>query len=124
MRALLRGGSERAPAEKKFEKFEKSSWQTECYVIEYSGASARGAANEKQLRKKFEKLEKSSWQTVEDVIECISCPMNGRKPGGRCSVPCKLNNAKTNKNTLDKLMDLFKFREIELTANEILEYIC
>ena len=50
--------------------------------------------------------------------------MNGKRREESGSVPCKLNNAKTNKNTLDKLMDLFKFREIELTANEILEYIC
>ena len=39
------------------------------------------------------------------------------------SVPCKLNNVKTNYNTLDNY-ELFKFREIEFKPTKILEYIC
>ena len=45
--------------------------------------------------------------------------MNGAKHREAAKpVPCKLNNAKTNKNTMDNLNGLFKNREIELTANE------
>ena len=56
------------------------------------------------------------------VVEYKSCLMNGAKPGGRHNtVPCKLNNAKTNKTpwTID---ELFKFRVNEFKPTKILEY--
>ena len=51
------------------------------------------------------------------VIKSKSCE---RERNG-VSVPCKLNNVKTNLNTLDKFMDLFKSSCIRAnikTANE------
>ena len=48
--------------------------------------------------------------------------MNGASPGGQQNtVPCKLNNAKTNKTpwTID---ELFKFRVNEFKPTKILEY--
>ena len=50
--------------------------------------------------------------------------MNGERAGRLAkTVPCKLNNAKTNKTpwTID---ELFKFRVNEFKPTKILEYIC
>ena len=56
-----------------------------------------------------------------DVLKYISCPMNGAKPGGRHNtVPCKLNNAKTNKH-LGQLMNCLSFEYIEFKPTKILE---
>ena len=50
-----------------------------------------------------------------------AAPMRGRKtPEASEFVPCKLNNAKTNYNTLDNY-ELFKFRVNEFKPTKILE---
>ena len=69
---------------------------------------ARGTHKRNGLWKKSKNFEKSTWQNEEAVIECASCPMSDRKTWGRKSVPCKLNNAKTNK-TPWTINGLFKF---------------
>ena len=48
-------------------------------------------------KKNVEKSEKSSWQEPGCVVDLESYPASAESS----SVPCKLNNAKTNKNTLD-----------------------
>ena len=48
-----------------------------------------------------------------DVIESKSC----ERERNSVSVPCKLNNVKTNLNTLDKFMDLFKSSCIRANKN-------
>ena len=54
-----------------------------------------------------------------NVIKCKSC----ERERNSVSVPCKLNNVKTNYNTLDNY-ELFKFRVNEFKPTKILEYIC
>ena len=51
-----------------------------------------------------------------NVIECKSC----HREAAASTVPCKLNNVKTNYNTLDNY-ELFKFRVIEFKPTKILE---
>ena len=47
---------------------------------------------------------------ISKMVLYASCADEGsKKPGGKRTVPCKLNNAKTNYNTLDN-NELFKFR--------------
>ena len=53
------------------------------------------------------------------VISYASCPMNGAEPGGQRSVPCKLNNAKTNKHLGQFIMDCLRHScTNKQTANE------
>ena len=56
-----------------------------------------------------------------EVVLYASCADEGTKTRRQGKfVPCKLNNAKTNYNTLDN-NELFKFREIEFKPTKILE---
>ena len=71
------------------------------------------------IKKNLKKLEKSSWQIRQDVLTYQSS-LRTKSSQTNASVPCKLNNVKTNYNTLDKFMDLFKSSCIRTnkTANE------
>ena len=70
--------------------------------------------------KNFEKLEKSSWQVRQDVLRYKSSQRTWKWTKRTISVPCKLNNVKTNYNTLDNYMDCLRivYKTNLWTANE------
>ena len=65
----------------------------------------RAEDREKHKERNLKEFEKSSWQTENDVLEYQS---SLRATETNETVPCKLNNVKTNYNTLDNYNGLFK----------------
>ena len=77
----------------------KSAWQMGYAVLIYRSCP-RGQLNNAKTWRISKKLEKSSWQVLNVMLKYKSSQRTEMNEAN-ASVPCKLNNVKTNYNTLD-----------------------
>ena len=91
---------------KNFKKQEKTSWQNEVSMVNLKSYVMNGlAGSATSTETNLKKIENKSWQMRQDVLIYKSS-----SESKNLSVPCKLNNVKTNYNTLDNYNGLFKNR--------------
>ena len=84
---------------KNFKKQEFTSWQNEVNMINLKSYVMNGLAGSvTSTETNLKKIENKSWQMRQDVLTYKSS-----SESKNLSVPCKLNNVKTNYNTLDIL---------------------
>ena len=96
----------------------------ECDIIKKLRDERPMVRSATHIEKKFEKARKKFLTNGKRCVNINQFAADARATAkSELTVPCKLNNVKTNYNTLDNY-ELFKFRVNEFKPTKILEYIC